>query len=428
MYITQCRLCNSVLSSEPLLKLPDTPLANNFLSELVYQESFPLQLVSCNNCHHYQLNYNVPPEKLFRQYSFVSGTSPQNVAYFKEYAAYIVKRFNLQKGDLVLEIASNDGTLLQAFKDLGMKVLGVDPAINIANEATRKGIETISEFFTKELAEEIVKVYGYPKFCIANNVLAHLAGVVDMVKGIKKLLERGAIFSFENSYFKDVYVKNLFDIIYSEHESYPLAYPMSFLFKEHGMTMFDAIETSPHGGSIRGFVKNGNEVMSENLERMIRVERELGLLSSPEKNIKMQGFSKKIAELKKNLNDILSRYKSEGKKIAAYGTPAKFTTLAYTLGLNKETIDFAIEDNRLKANRFTPGLNIPIIHSSKFKEDINSVDVIILTAWNFAHSIMQNYKDFRGVWVIPIPEIKQLQYVKDNKRRKIVLKEINGKV
>jgi SAM-dependent methyltransferase len=413
MQTLSCRLCGQLLPA-PLLKLPDTPLANEFFKKPLPQETFPLQLTSCSSCNHYQLNHSVDAERLFKEYIFVTGTSPVNVKYFQKYARDCVKRFNLKPGDFVLEIASNDGTLLKEFQELGMSVLGVDPATAISHKASQEGITTLPEFFTEELATEIAKQRGKAKLICANNVLAHTDSVVDIIKGIKHLLADDGVFVFENSYFKDMYEKNMPDLIYHEHMSHFLVYPLLTLFQAQEMCFFDVIGTTPHGGSIRGFVSTKPREVNH-VNEFIAEERKLGLITGGDKNIKMNDWAKKIKELKQELKAKIEEYKSEGKKIAAFGAPAKFTTLSYLLDLDPKDISYIVDDNELKQGCYSPGKHIPIVSSAKLNND--KVDIIIISAWNFYSSIIENnnkYLNDGGFFIIPLPNIKTV-----NKNEKI---------
>jgi hypothetical protein len=404
----KCRLCSSKLP-DPILLLPDTPIANEFLYKKSNQEKFPLQLASCDECHHYQLNYSVPANRLFnKDYVFVTGTSPVNVKYFEKYAQDIVNKFDLKPGDFVFEIAANDGTLLKAFRNLGMKVIGVDPASNIAKKAGEgdNGVEIIPDFFTEELAKDVVKKYGNPKLVVANNVLAHLDNVIDIIKGVKWLLSFGGVFVFENSYFKDMYVNNLPDLIYHEHMSHMLVHPLMKAFENNNLCLFDVKNTDVHGGSIRGFVSVKSVTRSKNMCKLLEEEKSLGLIDSYNKKIKMNEWHDRIIKLKNDFNSIITGYKNDNKRVVAYGAPAKFTTLSHILDLNKNDIEYVVDDNPLKQNTYSPGLNIPIVNFEKLKND--NPDIIVIMAWNFAASIIDrcNANGFKGKFIIPLPELR----------------------
>ena len=401
MKIDKCRLCKSPLNP-PVLTLPPTPLANEFVKSLESQDVFPLEICPCSVCGHYQLNESVDPERLFRNYLFVAGTSLINVEHFKQYAIHMVDKFDLKKNSKVLDIASNDGVLLQHFKDLGMDILGIDPAKNIAAEANKNGIPTIPEFFTNQYADQILKEYGQFDVITANNIFAHVPDLADFAMGIKKLLAPQGVFSFEVSYFADVCDHTLFDTIYHEHSSYHTMKPLYSFFQSHGMEVFDAEKISNHGGSIRVFVRkrhSGKWHYSEDIR--------LHVLSKQEENIeeKVAALQKNIMYLGLQLREKLRDYREQGKSIAIYGTPAKATTLMYALGIKKEWIDFAVDDAPLKQGTFTPGLHIPVLPTSTIYE--KKPDVLLVLAWNFADSIMKKHSKFRGTWIVPIPELKE---------------------
>ncbi len=403
MKITNCRFCDHILP-EAIFKLPDTPLANEFLSEPTTQDTFPLQLASCNSCHLYQLTHSVNAERLFnKDYTFVSGTSPSNQQYFRKYAEDLIDRFKLKSGDFVVEIASNDGTMLRVFQEYGMRVLGIDPASNIANKATSEGIKTLPTFFTQELADKIINEYGQAKLVIANNMLAHIDNVNDIIIGVKKLLSYNGIFVFENSYFKDVYEKSIFDLIYSEHKSQFLVFPLLILFQTNDMCFFDVQSTMVHGGSIRGFVSKEYRT-SHNVDKFIEQERELGLIVNNLKKTKMEQWQNKIELLRQRLLNEIKIYAKN--KVIGYGAPAKLTTLAYSLGIEQDMLEYIVDDNPLKQNTYSPGKHIPIKPFTTILQD--QPDMIIITAWNFADSIIEKCKSngYKGKFIVLLPELK----------------------
>lgn len=398
MQVFNCRLCNGILS-EPKLKFPSTPLANEFVKITEPQDMFPLEVCVCETCGHYQLNESISPERLFRNYLFVAGTSPVNVEHFRKYAVDMVKKFDLKPDSKVLDIASNDGTLLKHFKDLGMSILGIDPAKNLAEEATKNGIETISEFFTEYYSDEILKKYGQFDLITANNVFAHVPDMIGFAKGVKKLLAPHGVFTFEVSYFADVCDHTLFDTIYHEHSSYHTIKPLVSFFHSNGMELFDVEKISNHGGSIRVFVRlSGRECFC--------YEPWLDLLDK-EKNIEQRVYKlqKNIELLGTKLREKLQQIKLEGKSIAIYGTPAKATTLMYALGIDEKMIDFAVEDAPLKQGTFTPGKHIPVLHTDALYD--KKPDYVLVLAWNFADSIIKKHRQLNTKWIVPIPELKE---------------------
>lgn len=399
MKITQCRLCLGSLS-EPVLDLGSTPLANEYLEKPEPQDIFPLQVCVCEACGHYQLNEQVDPERMFRHYLFVAGTSPVNVEHFHQYAWDMYKMSSarvIRRVPKVLDIASNDGTLLQHFNNLGCKVLGIDPAINLAEDATKNGIPTIPEFFTEDKADDILKEYGKFDLITANNVFAHVPDMIGFTKGIKKLLSPEGIYTFEVSYFGDVVDRLLFDTIYHEHTSYHTIAPLLKFFARYELEIFKVQKFDTHGGSLRVFVKNGTGRQYHLGDELLSQEQDI------QKNVVR--MSKDIKLLGYQLREKFNELKSQGKSIAIYGTPAKATTLMYALDIDEKRIDFAVDDALLKQGRFTPGKHIPILHPDAIYE--RKPDVLLILAWNFAESIMKKHSQFKGKWIVPIPELKE---------------------
>jgi SAM-dependent methyltransferase len=311
---------------------------------------------------------------------------------------HMMARFNLQPGDKVLDIASNDGVLLRHFKDLGMSILGIDPAQNIAIEANKNGIPTIAHFFTEECADKILRYRGKFKLITANNIFAHLPDLADFARGVKKILAPGGVFSFEVSYFNDVCEKTLFDTIYHEHSSYHTVKPLIKFFDDLDMTLFEVEKISNHGGSIRVFVcHQADQTSWRNLHNVLAGEDNIAQkVIRLQKDIKLLGY-----ELREKLQHI----KSQGKSIAIYGVPAKATTLMYALGIDENIIDFAVDDAPLKQGTFTPGKHIPVFSTQAIYD--KKPDCLLILAWNFAPSIMQKHSNFQGKWIVPIPELKE---------------------
>lgn len=398
MKITNCRLCKTGILENPVLDFGKTPLANEFLSTVQEQDLFDLQVCCCQQCGHYQLNEFIDPERLFRNYVFVAGTSPVNVEHFRQYAVHMTNILKLKPGSKVLDIASNDGTLLQHLRNMDMQVLGIDPAENIAAIANAKGIETISEFFTEEYADKIVSKYGTFDLVTANNVFAHVPDLANFTRGVKKVLSPNGVFSFEVSYFVDVCDKTLFDTIYHEHSSYHTVEPLVSFFQSHGMKLIHVEHIDNHGGSIRVIVchegqYDGNQIISDKWDSRNQM---ISKVYNLEKDIKLLGLKLKFK---------LETLKNEGKSIAIYGAPAKATTLMYALEINENIIDFVIDDNPLKQGTFTPGKHIPVYSSKAIKD--RKPDVLLILAWNFANSIMKDHSYFNGKWIIPIPELRE---------------------
>lgn len=405
-----CRLCLSPNLVE-VLRLTDTPLANEFVHACdgdldKKQDVFPLYLCMCAACGHVQLPVVVSPERLFRNYVYVSGTSPVFCDHFQRYAESMIKRHGLVPGDLVVEIGSNDGTLLEFFQISGMKVIGVDPAISIAREATEHGIETWPEFFTYTTVKKIhIENQNLgANLVIANNVFAHVDDVRGMTRNIRDLLAPDGHFVFEVSYFRDVVEKNLYDTLYHEHLGYNTVCTLTGFFHEMGMCLVDVERIDTHGGSIRCTVAREKfQPTSFAVTKFVLDEVEFGL-SNTEKNV-FPEFQRKIDNLKTEFEKFSAE--NPDARIAGFGAPAKLTTLLYQLGSFADRIDYVIDDNPLKQGLNTPGHHIPVKSSSILKE--LPVDYLVIFAWNFADSIIAKNQDFLGKggkFIIPLPEFK----------------------
>ena len=402
-----CRLCGGTRLAL-VLELAPTPPANAFVprEELDKpQQTFPLDVFFCEDCGHVQLLDVVDPAVLFENYVYVSGTSPSFVAHFENYAKGILDQFKPAPGSLVLDIGSNDGTLLRFLQQAGMKVLGVDPARNIAEEATRKGIKTLPAFFSPKLAAEIRAQYGPASVITANNVFAHIDNLEAIVEGIRALLAPDGVFVFEVSYLVDVFQNTLFDTIYHEHLDYHSVKPLVPFFRRLGMELIEAVRVGSHGGSLHGVaqLKGGPHPVGKSVAEAVANEEKLGL----DRAETFRQFGRNINALKTNLGKLLRELKAKGKMIAGFGAPAKATTLMYHFGIGPDLIDFIVDDSPLKQNLFTPGYHVPVVPSSAMYEQ--RPDYVLILAWNFAGPVMKNhraYTDAGGHFIVPIPQLE----------------------
>jgi len=408
--LTSCRICkNNKLKK--IISLGKMPPANSFLSKKQLAGDnelfFPLDINFCPNCGQLQLSHVVSPNILFKNYIYVSSTSPVFVKHFEDYANSVFRKFKLKKNDLVVDIGSNDGILLKPFKKLGTKVLGVDPAVKIAKEATKEGIETLPLYFSTEIVEKITKRYGHAKVICANNVFAHINDIDDMVEAVKQVLTDDGVFIIEAPYLVNLLKKNLFDTIYHEHLSYLSVKPLTVFFRRHGMKIIDVEETESHGGSIRVFVaKNESKhKIGLSVKRFCNKEEKLGL----SKIGTYLDFAKRIEKNKKELNVLLKNLKLQRKKIVGYGAPAKGNTLLNYFKIGPETLDYIIDDSVYKQGLFTPGTHIKVVSSDIILKD--KPDYIFILAWNFAEPIMKRLTDYKskgGRFIIPVPKPKVL--------------------
>ncbi len=402
-----CRLCGRRRLSQ-VLSLAPTPPANAFVpaeQREVPQPCFPLDLHFCEDCRHLQLLEVVDPRVLFENYVYVSGTSPAFVAHFEAYARDLMNRFRPPPGSFVLDIGSNDGTLLRFVQQARMRVLGVDPARSIAEAATQAGIETQAAFFTPALAREIRAQHGPAKIITANNVFAHTDDLHGVVEGVRMLLAPDGVFVFEVSYLVDVFEKTLFDTIYHEHLAYHSVKPLIPFFKSQGMELIEALRVSSHGGSLRGMVQlaGGPHPSGRSVAEAVAGEERLQL----DQAATFRRFGENINQLKADLGRLLKRLKAEGKKIAGFGAPAKATTLMYHFGIDGSVVDFIIDDSPLKQGLYSPGFHIPVLPAAAIEE--LKPDYLLLLAWNFAESIMKKHQVYLqrgGHFIVPIPKLE----------------------
>ncbi|RAU23594.1 SAM-dependent methyltransferase [Paramagnetospirillum kuznetsovii] len=402
-----CRLCGGKHLSL-VVKLAPTPPANAFVpaaERAREQERFPLDVFFCDDCAHVQLLDVVDPRVLFEHYVYVSGTSPVFVKHFEDYAGFVMERFKPVSGGLVLDIGSNDGTLLSFFQKAGMTVLGVDPAQEIAAAACARGIETLCGFFGADMGAEIAANRGKAQVITANNVFAHIDNLAGVVDGVRALLAPAGVFVFEVSYLVDVVRDTLFDTIYHEHLDYHSVGPLVRFFAAKGMQLVEAIRVGSHGGSLRGIaqLKGGPHAVGASVAAAVAEEERLGL----DKAETLRAFSRDIDALGAELGGLLRDLKGQGKRIAGFGAPAKATTLMYHFGIGPDLVDFIIDDSPLKQGLFTPGMHVPVLSSSAIAEQ--KPDYLVILAWNFAAAIIAKNAAFResgGKFIIPIPKVE----------------------
>lgn len=403
-----CRLCGAS-TLDKVLELPATPLANEFpMHAGGEQEEFPLWLAACRGCGHVQLPVVVSPERLFRDYVYVSGTSPVFREHFRRYATEMIARLTLEPNDLVVEIGSNDGTMLKVFAGARMRVLGIDPAVAIARRASAEGVETWPEFFSDEVATRIL-ARGRARLVVANNVFAHADDLAGIARAAKMLLEPNGAFVFEVSYLADVLRGTLFDTIYHEHLSFHAVEPLIGFFSRLGMSVLDARRVDTHGGSLRVTVSPKDGLaLGLSAAALVAEERAMGLGREPHKLF--TAFGDTIASRKTSLLALLREARAAGGTIAGYGAPAKATTLLRTFGA-EEFLDFVVDDSPHKQHLWLPGGRIPVLPSSALVERHPSH--LLILAWNFAESILDKLEPYRaagGTCIVPLPTVRVLSH------------------
>ena len=401
-----CRLCGAS-DLELVLHLTPCPPVDAYVPAEPLgdrQEAIPLDLFLCLGCGHVQLLDVVHPDLLFGTYIYETSSSPGLVEHFRRYADEVVRLLNPPKGSLMVDIGSNDGTLLKFLKEQGIRVLGIDPAGNIAQEATESGIETLPAFFTAELACKVKHDRGPVAIVTANNVFAHADDLGDMADGIRELLAPDGVFVFEVSYLLDMIQGMVFDFIYHEHLCYHSVKPLESFLRHHGMELIDVQRIPIKGGSLRGIAQpvGGPRTLSPSVARLVSVEASLGL----DRSEIFKSFAVKIDGIKYQLLNLLGELKAQGKTIAGYGASATVTTLIYHFDLGS-LLSFLVDDNPSRQNLFSPGYHIPVLSPQFIYE--RKPDYVLVLAWRFSEMIVkkhQPYLDQGGHFIVPLPAIK----------------------
>jgi SAM-dependent methyltransferase len=406
--IQSCRLCQTS-ELDLCFDFGKVPLGNNLLeiqTDSVNVEKYPLYVNRCRVCDHFQLGVAVDPEKLYAtNYTYLSGVGKSFIKHFQEYAVMSKKKCNLSSDSLVVDIGSNDGTCLKEFKNLGLKVCGVDPASAPADIANAAGIDTLNCFFDKEAVTKIINKYGKADFITSHNVLAHVDNLSQIFIDIYSLLKDGGYFCFEIGYFKEVLKNNYFDTIYHEHLDYHHAKPLTKFLCSIGFDLIDLSVNKVQGGSLRLFLKKtGDGSISPEAKKFLDGESESILYQDklikewqPKLKSNMMAFGNKIKE-----------YASNGKIVAGYGAPTKATLLSEIAELDSSSISFIMEDNTLKVNKFMPSTGIPIVNTSKLIDE--KPEVIVIFAWNFSKEIIDKIKskiNWPATILVPLPEFHE---------------------
>ncbi len=389
------------------LDLGNTPPADRFLTKAQLsepEESYPLQVLQCEDCYLAQLGAVVSPVTLYcEDYPYESSTTRVGREHWREFAGTCVRAFGLGADDLVVDIGSNVGVLLQMFQANGVATLGVDPAANIAEIANKNGVETLAAFFNAKTAGEIAATKGLASLITGTNVFAHIDDLRDLVEAVDVLLNERGVFVIEMPYFSELIHNLEYDTIYHEHLSYISLTPTVRFFEQFGMEVFDVQRRDIHGGSIRIFVRRQNssrQPVANIVHQLCESERSEGV----HEPATLRDFGKAVAKNRADLRELLGRLKADNKRLAGVSAPAKGMTLLNYCGIGVDTLDYITEKSRLKIGRYTPGTHIEIVPDETLLS--KPPDYVLLLAWNFADEIINNLKDYAdrgGKFIIPIP-------------------------
>lgn len=388
------------------LDLGVMPLANSYVEPgSAVEEKFPLAVAFCPHCFLVQLTHLVPPAKMFSEYLYFSSFSDSFVEHAHQMCESLVQRYALGAESKVIEIASNDGYLLKAFQKRGIPVLGVEPATNIAAEASRRGVPTLNRFFAPDVVDEIVRTFGSADLIIGNNVLAHVPNINDFLRSVEKCMKpRAGIAVFEFPYLRELLRSGQFDTIYHEHVFYFSLHAIVGLAARAGLEVVDVVAQPVHGGSLRVFLAQaGESAPSHRVSDMLSAESAAGLDTSAP----FVGFSAMAQQIRAELRGLLIELKNRGKRIAAYGAPAKGNTLLNYCGVGTDLIEYTVDRSPHKQKKSLPGTHIPIRHPEYVRDD--KPDFLLILPWNLESEIitqMDFIREWDGHFIIPVPRVR----------------------
>ncbi|MDE3185321.1 MAG: methyltransferase domain-containing protein [Bacteroidota bacterium] len=405
----KCRFCKTELT-HLFIDLFNSPASNSFLSKEELNEPetyFPLKVFTCPKCFLVQIDEYKKTEDIFsHQYAYFSSYSSAWLAHAKKYTEMMMGRFGYNENSQIIEIASNDGYLLQYFKEKKVPVLGVEPAKNTSDVAKQKGIESINEFFGTKLAKEMVSKNIKADLLIGNNVLAHVPDIVDFVTGLKLVLKDDGVITMEFPHLMQLIENNQFDTIYHEHFSYLSLHTVKKIFESQKLEIFDVDEISTHGGSIRIYAKHRedtNKEISKNVGLLLEKENHKGITDLNY----YRHFTEKALQIKLALTTFLLDKKNERKRVAAYGAAAKGNTLLNYCGIKSDLIEYVVDANPHKQNKFLPGSHIPVVDEQFLKNHIP--DYVLILPWNLKEEISEQLsyiRNWNGKFVTAIPVLE----------------------
>lgn len=404
-----CRFCKTELT-EVFIDLINSPASNSFLTaeELNEPETFyPLKVYTCSKCFLVQVDEYKKSDAIFdSNYVYFSSFSTSWLQHAKAYTDKMTERFGFNSQSLVIEIASNDGYLLQYFKQKSIPVLGIEPTANTAEAAKEKGVDSVVDFFGTTLATKLFSEGVKPDLLLGNNVLAHVPDIVDFVKGMKIILKENGVITMEFPHLMQLIDNNQFDTIYHEHFSYLSFYTVKQIFESQDLEMFDVEELPTHGGSLRIYAKHKadeTKAISDNVANLLTKEIEAGLANLSY----YRNFQDKALKVKLDITDFLIQQKRAGKKVAAYGAAAKGNTMLNYCGIKNDLIEFVVDANPHKQNKFLPASHIPVVNEQFLKDA--KPDFVIIFPWNLKTEITNQLayiKEWGGKFVVAVPELQ----------------------
>jgi 2-polyprenyl-3-methyl-5-hydroxy-6-metoxy-1,4-benzoquinol methylase len=405
----KCRFCGNSLK-HTFVDLGMQPLCESYVraDQINKMECFfPLHTYVCENCFLVQLEEYVDPREIFSEYAYFSSYSDAWLKHAEHYVEMITKRLGLTEKSLVLEVASNDGYLLQYFVKKEIPVLGIEPAANVAEVAIKKGIKTLVAFFDLNTARELADEQRYADLLIGNNVLAQVPDLNAFVESTKIILKPSGVITMEFPHLMKLIDGNQFDTIYHEHFSYFSFISVEKIFAAHGLTIYDVEELPTHGGSLRIYARHVEDE-SKPVTSFVAKLRELEISEGFVDLQKYFSFAEKVKETKRNFLNFLIKLKQNGQSIVGYGAPGKGNTLLNYCGIRTDFLDYTVDRNPYKQGKFLPGTHVPILHPNKIKE--TRPDYVLILPWNIKEEIMNQLsysRDWGGRFIVPIPRVRQ---------------------
>ena len=403
--MNKCLICNSEYSS--FVDFGVMPIANAFATkeQIKNEYTFPMKVGFCDNCNMVQLVEQPDREKMFHEnYAFFSSTSNYMKKHFKFFANSVSELQDLNENSFIVEVGCNDGILLENFIIDNIPCLGVEPSENVAQIAMEKGIEVITHFFDRPLAEHILQSHQKADAILSANVMCHIPYLHSIYDGVKTLLKEDGVFIFEDPYLGEIIEKTSFDQIYDEHVFLFSALSVSYLANMHSLELVNVEPQITHGGSMRyTLAHKGIKTVSQNVKKLIDQERKLGL----DKKQAYLGFTDNVNKIKTELINLLTELKNDGKKVVAYGATSKSTTVTNYFGITPDLVECIYDTTPIKQNKLSPGAHIPVVPYNQFRQ--SNPDYVLLFAWNHTTEIMKKEIDYMGNnrhWITYIPNVK----------------------